>query len=632
MTSQTHNDILQTSYNNIIKIPYSDNQEESIIETSFQVNGFTIVELYEGKNDYNNLIPLYEEEQNIDYKQQIQIKSKAKAVENYYSNSEDEKIPGVNCSRCLLGNFISNELLYFKDRKTFIAYLKYCFIYLKKKIFMNHSIYMNNYYDLFKINQSFYNGWKFSFEKTLCKSCFIQLINMEYLISNLKNIICDYDENPISSLTVQKQVSNFLKNKRKRIILKNKRKKHIIKKENINIEEKIDDNNSQITPLVIPISGSEKIKRKKTNSNNVFKKRKLKNLKKRKKSIYNKDVIYDKKNNTLIIYKKNIGKYHSDEDSSIIKSIINNNKESNSNKEKEEKDKIKEKNNRTIKKNTEKLKFVSTIKSDSDSSNRKTEEKDKQTESNIKDIHENKNKNHLNKSNISKNIDSKSTIIINNINNNNINNNKPDDINMNRVGLIQINNNNLFENNNYNNYSNKDYNIKNNIKQNNNNILVNNLNNNFNNNNYFDYSNIASSNNFNLNQTHFFEDIKRLYIILLNLNKFTLNLFNNLRTGSIANIFIYKQHINYNLTNLIDIMRRFNYSTNLLEYKINCIKYYLDNYQKFNIDNKYNFNDLFKRIIIYGKNELDTKTKYKKIFEFLILLCDFLNQIVDNII
>ena len=621
MTSQIHNDILQTSHNNIIKIPYSDNQEESIVETSFQVNGFTIIELNDGKNDYNNLIPLYEEEQNIDYKQQIHLKSKAKTVENYYSNSEDDKVvPGVNCSRCLLGNFISNELLYFKDRKTFIAYLKYCFIYLKKKIFKNHSIYMNNYYDLFKINQSFYNGWKFSFEKTLCKSCFIQLINMEYLISNLKNIICDYDEIPISSPPTQKTVSNFLNNKRKRLISKNKRKKTVSNKENSNIEDKIADNNSQITPIVIPISENGKIKKKKVNSNNGFKKRKMKNLKKRKKNIYNKNVFYDKKNNTLIIYKKNLGKYQSDEDSSNIKSIIYN-KKCNSNKDTEEKEKykIKEKENaKAIKKNTEKLKFVSTIKSDSDSSNKKTAPKD---ENNIKDI--NGNKNNLNKNNISKNIDSKNTIIINNINSN-----KVDEINMNRVGLIQINNN-QFENNNFNNYSNEVYNIKNNLKQNNNNILINNLNNNYNNN-YFGYLNVSS--NLFLNQACLLEDIKNIYIILLNLKKFTSNLFDNIKKEHIDYIFKYKQLININLYNLVEIMKKFNYSTNLLENRINTIKYYISNYQKYNAENKSNFSDLINRINILEKNEYDIKIKYKNIFDYIFNGCYFLTQIVDNII
>ena len=47
MTSQTHNDLPQISNNNVIKIPYSDNQEESLIDSSIHINGFTIIELDE---------------------------------------------------------------------------------------------------------------------------------------------------------------------------------------------------------------------------------------------------------------------------------------------------------------------------------------------------------------------------------------------------------------------------------------------------------------------------------------------------------------------------------------------------------------------------------------------------------
>ena len=201
MTSQIPNNILKSSSNNVIKIPYSDNQEESIRETSMNVNGFTIVELNEENNNFNSLISLYEEDQDIEIKQQIHLKLKAKSIENYYANYKDELVSNANCSRCLLGNFLSNELLYFKDRKTFISYLKYCFIYSKKNLFMNHFIYMNNKYDLFKINQSFYNGWKFSIPKTLCKCCFLQIINMEFLIFNIKNIICDYNSSVISNVS-----------------------------------------------------------------------------------------------------------------------------------------------------------------------------------------------------------------------------------------------------------------------------------------------------------------------------------------------------------------------------------------------------------------------------------------------
>jgi hypothetical protein len=48
MSSQNHNDIIPTTNNNVIIIPYSDNQEES--DTSIHINGFTIIELDEEKS------------------------------------------------------------------------------------------------------------------------------------------------------------------------------------------------------------------------------------------------------------------------------------------------------------------------------------------------------------------------------------------------------------------------------------------------------------------------------------------------------------------------------------------------------------------------------------------------------
>ena len=315
MTSQNHNDLIQTTNNNVIKIPYSDNQEESLIDTSIHINGFTIIELDEQKNDYNYLIQSYEEEQNIGKKEESQLQSKAESVENYYANYQDGVVPNVNCSKCLLGNFSSNELLYFKDRKTLISYLKYCFLYLKKNLFMNHFIYMNNKYDLFKINQSFYNGWKFAIPKTICKSCFIQMINIEFLIYNLKNIICDYDQGTSTlSWTNKNNTTNSLINNKRRRISKNKKRKIIKTKENTNINDKLNDINGQITPIVIPISENEKVHKKRRSTNSVFKRRKIKVVKRRNKTKYNENVIYDPKDNVLIINKKSIPNYQCDDD------------------------------------------------------------------------------------------------------------------------------------------------------------------------------------------------------------------------------------------------------------------------------------------------------------------------------
>ena len=254
MTSQNHTDSMQATNNNVIKIPYSDNQEDSLVDTSMHINGFTIIELNEDGKDYTNLIPSYEEDQNIGNKEESQLKAKAEIVENHYSNCKESKVPNVNCSKCLLNDFYWNELLYFKDRKTLISYLKYCFVFLKKNLFMNHFIYHNNKYDLFKVNSSFYNGWKFTIPKTICKACFTQMINMEYLIYNLKNIICDYYGDIKSSSNTQKKVVSLLNNKRKRISRKKKLPQN---------GERPKENNAQINPIVISIPENEKIKKKK---------------------------------------------------------------------------------------------------------------------------------------------------------------------------------------------------------------------------------------------------------------------------------------------------------------------------------------------------------------------------------
>ena len=632
MTSQNHNDLIQTTNNNVIKIPYSDNQEESLIDTSIHINGFTIIELDEQKNDYNYLIQSYEEEQNIGKKEESQLQSKAESVENYYANYQDGVVPNVNCSKCLLGNFSSNELLYFKDRKTLISYLKYCFLYLKKSLFMNHFIYMNNKYDLFKINQSFYNGWKFAIPKTICKSCFIQMINIEFLIYNLKNIICDYDQGTSTlSWTNKNTTTNSLINNKRRRISKNKKRKIIKTKENTNINDKLNDINGQITPIVIPISENEKVHKKRRSTNSVFKRRKIKVVKRRNKTKYNENVIYDPKDNVLIINKKSIPNYQCDDDSIIINSIINDNKKFNINKEKEKE------NSKLNKKKEEKLKIFSNNKSETESlSHKKTVKKEKKHEhnstENIKDINGNKNKNknnNLNKNNNQKIIDAKSTIIINNINNN-----KNSEINMNKVGHIQINNN-KFENNNLNNYSNKDYAIKNNIKQNNNNILINNLNNNnYNyNNNYLNYPNIPiigqiQTINFNSIVQKMSDERQKLEIISQNSIYFTKKIKHNLIFGNIA------QNI-YDINNINPLLNYLEVIKNKLKETRIYFIYFLDNIKSLiicfqNSDNENNkaYTELIKQVNKLEEYASDVLNNYINITDILINNYKNLRQIV----
>jgi hypothetical protein len=653
MSSQNHNDIIPTTNNNVIIIPYSDNQEES--DTSIHINGFTIIELDEEKKLNNYLIHSFEYEQNIGNKKEIYLKSKAKIVENYYANYLEGVVPNVNCSKCLLDGFTSNELLYFKDRKTLISYLKYCFLYSRKSLFMNHNIYMNNKYDLFKINQSFYAGWKFGIPKTICKSCFIHIINKEYLIFNLKNIICDYDQENTASPLTNKNIStpSLINNKRRRLSL-NKKRKIVKTKVNHSNQINLNDINGQISPIVIPISKNEKVHKKRRSSNAAFKRRKVKVMKKGIKTKYNQNIIYDSKNNLLIINKKSIPNYQNDNDSIIINSIINDNKKFNVNKDKEkDKDKNKEKEGekpRKNKKKDEELIFYSNNINESELlSNKKIVKNEKKYDmkliENLKDINGNKNKNNnLNNNSTQKIIENKSTIIINNINNNN----NPE-INMDKVGLIQINNN-QFENNSLKNFS--DNSTKNNINQkmninsnnnnnnNNNNIFINNLNNNnYNyNNNYLNYQNISILRQLhlipsNINYLKILEEIQTIKSYIIKAWLFAENLKKILEKNTIGNINEYKTTIYILIRSLEEIRQKVNETGYFVMNTLNIIKSRLFIYQiYFNDNNKYSFKELFFNFLTLEKFALDVQKKYLFIVEFFIQECNILRHTIDNII
>ena len=651
MSCQSHNDIIQTTNNNVIIIPFSDNQEES--DTSIHINGFTIIELDEEKKLNNYLIHSFEDEQNIGNKKEIYLKSKAKIVENYYANYLEGTVPNVNCSKCLLDGFTSNELLYFKDRKTLISYLKYCFLYSRKSLFMNHNIYMNNKYDLFKINQSYYSGWKFGIPKTICKSCFIHIINKEYLIFNLKNIICDYDQDNTVSPMTNKNIStpSLINNKRRRLSLNKKRKK-VKTKVNHSNQVNLNDINGQISPIVIPISKNEKVQKKRKTSNTVFKRRKVKVMKKGIKTKYNQNIIYDSKNNVLIINKKSIPNYKSDDDSIIINSIINDNKKFNVNKEKEkDKNKNKEKEGekpKKSKKKDEELIFYSNNINESELlSNKKNVKNEKKYDiksiGNLKDINGNKNKNNnLNKNSTQKIIENKSTIIINNINNNN----NPE-INMDKVGLIQINNN-QFENNSLKNFSdnstknniNQNMNINSNNNNNNNNIFINNLNNNNfnNNNNYLNYPNISILRQLNLipsnvNYLKIFEEIQTIKRYIINGFIFANNLKKNLEKNTIGNINEYKTTIYIFIRSLYEIRQKVNETRYFVMNTLNFIKSRLFFYRiYFNDDNKNSFKELFFNFFTLEKFALDMQINYLYIVEALIEICNSLRYTIENII
>ena len=164
------------------------NQNESH-HNEITLNGFNIIELNEEEINSNMNSDLSD----LSEKEIINIKKKVQAIEEYYiGKGEDTKI-NENCFNCLMNDFQANELLYFAKRKDLLTYLRYCFYFLKNILFINNQIYTENKYDLHKCDANYLNGWKFFIPKTMCKGCFLQMINMEHLFGNLKTIFSDID-------------------------------------------------------------------------------------------------------------------------------------------------------------------------------------------------------------------------------------------------------------------------------------------------------------------------------------------------------------------------------------------------------------------------------------------------------
>ena len=409
---------------NLIKIPYYDLLEESKTYSPFKINGFSIIELDETNEDLypSDDIP------DIETKKGFQLKKKAEYVENYYMNYSEEELSNVHCSKCYMNGFSKNELLYFKDRKSLISYLKYCFIFLKKNLFMNHSIYMNNRYELFKIDHTYLIGFHFLIPKTICKSCFIQLINKKFLLSEMKNEITDYDKGVYEEINTPKKSLNLLKKKRKRkenLIISEKKEKNKDKDLLNSFHEEKAIKSIQISPIVIPLSRTEtpkkKPKRKRIGKFGIKRRQKRNNKINIKK--YNENVNYDRFNNTLIINKKILKNLDIKEEKEVksgnldqIKININ----------LKEKDKI----------------FISSKQEET----KEIVDKEKTVKNMNINMNKVKNEKFLEKIKKKKNEKStqhKNTIIINKINNSN----GIGDININKVGLTQINNNNSLSNN-----------------------------------------------------------------------------------------------------------------------------------------------------------------------------------------
>ena len=181
----------------------------------FELNGFNIVELHltestENKNISNNIeipkkniIELKEPNLNLHelYQNNAEIKEMTKAkiknIEEFYTSKFGISTIKENCFKCLMTDFLSNELLYFNSRNELFNYCKYCFVSKRKNLFMDETICKENKEDFFKANISFLNSWRFFIPKTICKGCFMEIINLKNLISNIKNIFSDIEKDSL---------------------------------------------------------------------------------------------------------------------------------------------------------------------------------------------------------------------------------------------------------------------------------------------------------------------------------------------------------------------------------------------------------------------------------------------------
>ena len=560
---------------NLIKIPYDDLIEEAKTQPSFYINGFPIIELDETNQE------LYQDDEmhDIETKKGFQLKRKAFFIENYYMNYSDEELLGVHCSKCYMNGFNKNELLYFKDRKSLISYLKYCFIFLKKNLFMDHTIYMNNRYDLLKIDHTYFIGFHFLIPKTLCKACFIQLINKEFLLSKLKNEISDTDGDTSTNIVSPKKNTSLLKKKRKipKKINENKNSEEKNKNEiNGNKKEKTNLKSIQISPIIIPISNPSTPKKK--IKKNYLKKFTKKKIKKNDITIskYNENVTYDEINNIIIISKK------------ISTEIKSNSTEKKPNVVNDSPKILKEKDKEEISKNgaenlPKKFYNINTTKENVlDNSNNKTEKKEKNTENDVKDVKDTK-------------------LITTKINN-------PKETKENNMNKFSLK---------------KKYNNKNSNNNNNNNLI-------YNKEIYLSFVAKQFINmNFCLHQQKIIEDSNLFFQFFEQIFNLAKNIYNSMKDNSIFGILnILKNKLSIFFRALDDINERMNDNIILMEYSLFCIKRLIQMHFQTNMINEQQ--KYFQEFLFYKQNVKEVQERYKILVNWCFEGLVHLNQTVEE--
>ena len=144
-------------------------------------------------------------------------------IENFYINKYGLIRIKERCASCGVQDFLTNELFYFKNLKILFYYLKYIFHVNKNKLFLDNKIYIENYNEIKRCKKIDFNlKTKFLFPKTICKKCFVNLINKQNLIQNLMNML---EGDDISSSIETNNINNINPNNINLIEIKNKKDK-----------------------------------------------------------------------------------------------------------------------------------------------------------------------------------------------------------------------------------------------------------------------------------------------------------------------------------------------------------------------------------------------------------------------
>ena len=298
------------------KFAVKGSSKDNKLQKHLKINNFDIIELNE-----EEITPEFEANiNNLSEREIERIKKKATTIEEYYSSKSEDINIKENCFNCLMSNFKPNELLYFSKRKDLLTYLKYCFYFLKNILFLDNQIYIENKYDLEKCDANYINGWKFFIPKTVCRGCFLQIINTEHLFGNLKTIFTDIDQHILTKNTYRNR-SHYNSNRLRNI--------HSVKRNSISRNLDINENGEGKNKIII----EEK--------ENIDIKIKNKIIKYNSKS--NNNISYDDKNRLISIKKDILGEVGSliskKEENKKIKrnnkkiSEYNNNESNNSNDE-----------------------------------------------------------------------------------------------------------------------------------------------------------------------------------------------------------------------------------------------------------------------------------------------------------